>query len=96
MSEMMITNSLVKIKEAPPYSPELEAPVLLNSLARAELNAKTGQYAFTSKLETKASLDLANVKAVSQILSETGATAGVGVDQGTLIYGLFPASSQLT
>jgi fatty acid synthase subunit alpha len=37
MSEMMVTNSLVKIKEAPPYMPELEVPVLMNSMARATM-----------------------------------------------------------
>ena len=78
----MITNSLVKIKDAPPYSTELEAPVLLNSMARASLNAKTGQYAFTSKFETKPLVDLANVKAVSEILADSGSAVGVGVDQG--------------
>ena len=41
MSEMMIANNLVKIKDGPPYSPELETPVLLNSLARVTLD-KTG------------------------------------------------------
>jgi fatty acid synthase subunit alpha, fungi type len=46
MSEMMITNSLVKIREAPPYTPELEVPVLLNSMVRATLDAKTGGYSF--------------------------------------------------
>src|SRR6202021_2904193 len=30
MSEMMITNSLVKIKEAPPYSTDMEHRVLMN------------------------------------------------------------------
>ncbi|KAJ7019830.1 fatty acid synthase [Mycena alexandri] len=50
MSEMMIKNSLVKIKETPPYSPDLEAPVLLNSLARASLDPKTGSYRYQAKL----------------------------------------------
>lgn len=79
----MITNSLVKLKDAPPYSPELEAPVLLNSMARASLDAKTGQYSFTSKFETKPLVDIANVKAVSEILSAKDSASGVGVDQGT-------------
>lgn len=81
---MMITNSLVKLKDSPPYSPELEGPVLLNSMARASLNPKTGQYSFTSKFETKPLVDIANVKAVSQIMSDDGSAAGVGVDQGML------------
>jgi len=79
MSEMMINNSLVKIKEHPPYSTELEQPVLLNPLARTSLD-KTGQYSF-SKLATKPELDLGNVKAVSSMLAENQSAAGVGVDQ---------------
>lgn len=43
MTEMMTHNSLVKIKEHPSYSKELEGPVLLNSLARASLDKKTNQ-----------------------------------------------------
>jgi len=49
MSEMMIANNLVKIKENPPYAPELEVPVLLNSKACASPD-KTGGYAFTNRL----------------------------------------------
>jgi fatty acid synthase subunit alpha, fungi type len=46
MSEMMTTDTLVKIKEPPPYSIELETPVLLNSLAHASPDKKTGSYTF--------------------------------------------------
>ena len=81
MSDMLIRNSLVKIKDAPPYSKELEGPVLLNSQARATYDSKTGSYAFTPKLATKPVLDAANAKAISEILSKES-TAGVGVDQG--------------
>lgn len=84
MTEMMITNSLVKIKEAPPYTPELEIPVLMNSLARATLDPKTGSYAFTSKLPKGVVADGANAKTVSDVIAGTGAASGVGVDQGTL------------
>ncbi|KAI0368773.1 fatty acid synthase [Pilatotrama ljubarskyi] len=80
MSQMMISNSLVRIKDAPPYNKELEAPVLLNPLARASYNAKTGSYEFTPKLPTKAPVDVSNVSAVTEALSKE-ATAGVGVDQ---------------
>lgn len=76
----MISNKLVKVKDHPPYSKELEGPVLLNSLARASYDTKTGSYAFPSKLNTKAALDVSNVKAVSEVLGKE-ATAGVGVDQ---------------
>ncbi|EIN09976.1 fatty acid synthase [Punctularia strigosozonata HHB-11173 SS5] len=81
MSEMMITNSLVKIKEAPPYTKELEAPVLLNPLARASLDPKTGSYVFPAKLQKEPKYDTANVKAVEKLLEATGSVAGVGVDQ---------------
>jgi fatty acid synthase subunit alpha len=82
MSDMMINNNLVRIKDAPPYSPELEVPVLMNSMARASLDMKTNSYAFTGKLETKPKLDIANVKAVSQLMANEG-VSGVGVDQGS-------------
>ena len=82
MSEMMITNSLVRVKDAPPYTKELEGPVLLNALARASYDPKTGSYAFTKKLAKGAVLDTANVKAVEQIMGQQG-VSGVGVDQGT-------------
>ncbi|KAF7965824.1 hypothetical protein HWV62_41719, partial [Athelia sp. TMB] len=82
MTEMMITNSLVKIKEAPPFTPELEIPVLMNSLARATLDPKTGSYAFTNKQLPKGlTVDGANSKTVSDIVAGTGSAAGVGVDQ---------------
>jgi fatty acid synthase subunit alpha len=84
MSEMMITNSLVRIKDAPPYTPELEVPVLMNSMARASLDTKTNSYSFTSKLETKAQHNTANAKAVAQILAD-GSISGVGVDQGSFL-----------
>ncbi|KAI0046589.1 fatty acid synthase [Auriscalpium vulgare] len=81
MSEMMITNSLVKIKEAPPYSKELEGPVLLNSLARATLNKKTNSWSYAEKQETTIKPNLANVKAIEASLNASPSTAGVGVDQ---------------
>lgn len=81
MSEMMIRNSLVKIKEAPPYTPDMEGKVLLNSLARATLDPKTGSYSFKAKLETQVPHDVANVEAVSNIFANNE-TVGVGVDQG--------------
>lgn len=86
MSEMMIKNSLVKIKEHPPYQGDMEGKVLLNSMARASFDPKTGEYSFQGKLATSAPIDAANVKAVSEIFdanafSETS-PLGVGVDQG--------------
>ena len=41
MSEMMIVNNLIKIKENSPYASEFKVPVLLNSKARTSLD-KTG------------------------------------------------------
>ena len=79
----MITNSLVKIKEAPPYTPELEVPVLMNSMARATLDVKTGSYSFPKKLVNDVTVDKANVKTIADIIAGTGSAVGVGVDQGT-------------
>lgn len=80
---MMTTNALVKIKEAPPYTVELETPVLLNSLARASPDKKTGSYTFKEGQPTEVKPNLANVKAIEETLQVNGSTAGVGVDQGT-------------
>ncbi|KAI0342734.1 fatty acid synthase [Trametopsis cervina] len=80
MSEMMINSSLVKVKDHAPYSKELEAPVLLNSLARAQYDPKTGSYSFPSKLASAATLDTANASTISEIFTAEG-TTGVGVDQ---------------
>ena len=80
MSEMMTHNSLVKIKDGPPYTPDIEGKVLLNSLARATLSTRTGQYTFT-KLVTEQKLALDKVQSISDLLSDSGSIAGVGVDQ---------------
>ena len=80
MSEMMTHNSLVKIKDAPPYTPDIEGKVLLNSLARAALSTRTGQYTFT-KLVTEQKFTLDRVRSVSKFLSDSGSIVGVGVDQ---------------
>lgn len=79
---MMISNSLVKIKEAPPYTLELEERVLLNPTARATLNPKTGSYEFPEKTKQAPSLDTANVEALKKIIAQPGLISGVGVDQG--------------
>jgi phosphopantetheine--protein transferase-like protein len=80
MSEMMTHNSLVKIKDGPPYAPDVEGKVLLNSLARATLSTRTGQYTFT-KLATEQKHSLEQMQSVSRLLSESDSIAGVGVDQ---------------
>jgi fatty acid synthase subunit alpha len=84
MSEMMITPSLVKIKEHPPYTEDLEGPVLLNSLARAQAD-KHGSYSYTAKLPTTPKIDTANVNMITELHSSQN-VAGVGVDQGVLKY----------
>ncbi|KAJ3517947.1 hypothetical protein NLJ89_g178 [Agrocybe chaxingu] len=84
MSEMMIKNSLVKIKDHPPYIGEMEGKVLLNSMARASFDPKTGEYSFKGKLATEVSVDISNAKTVSNIFAtapSTGGSVGVGVDQ---------------
>lgn len=87
MSDMMIKNSLVKVKDHPPYHTEIERKVLLNSMARATFDPKTGEFSFKDKLPSSAPLDTANAKTVSSILSsncfsDNNALVGVGVDQG--------------
>ena len=83
---MMIKQSLVKIKEHPPYVGDMEGKVLLNSTARATFDPKTGEYSFKGKLATEVPLDVANAKAFSAIAATNGFTdgtvVGVGVDQG--------------
>ena len=82
MSEMMISNSLVRVKDGPPFTKENEASVMLNPLARTSYDPKTGSYSF-AKLGTAPAIDASNVKAVAESLAQSSATAGVGVDQGT-------------
>ncbi|KAJ7227399.1 fatty acid synthase [Mycena pura] len=82
MSDMMIKNSLVKVKETPPYSPDLEAPVLLNPLARTTLDIKTGSYMYKD-VPSKIPMDTANVVAITESLAASSGAGviGVGVDQ---------------
>lgn len=66
----------------------MEAKVLLNSMARATFDSKTGEYAFKGQLITEAPMDTANVKTISDIAAAGGLASasdipiGVGVDQG--------------
>ena len=80
MSVMMITNSPVKVKDALPYSPALDVPVLMNSMARATFDVKTGGYKLSNKLTTKLEVDLANVSTAAKIV-RCFINAKVGVDQ---------------
>ncbi|MBW0470433.1 hypothetical protein O181_010148 [Austropuccinia psidii MF-1] len=63
-------SSLVVVKQAPPYTPELESLVLLNPLARASKDS-TGSYSFakTSDLSPKASV-ATNVALLAACLTE--------------------------
>lgn len=83
----MIKNNLVKVKDHPPYTPEQEDATLLNSLARAAPDVKTGSYIFPAE-QKPASIDSANAELVSKALVPPAAPSGcigVGVDQGTSI-----------
>jgi fatty acid synthase subunit alpha, fungi type len=89
MSDMMIKNSLVKVKEHPPYLGDMEGKVLLNSMARATFDPKTSEYSFTGKLSTAIPADVSNVTTVSNIVAAGGLAdpscesfSGIGVDQG--------------
>lgn len=81
MTEMMTTNSLVRIKDGPPYSPELERAVLLNPMARATFDPKTRSYSYTTNLDKNIPFDTANAKTVANALASNPTAAGVGVDQ---------------
>jgi hypothetical protein len=58
--------------------------VLLNSLACASPDKKTGSYTFKGNQPTKMKQNLANVKAIEETLKFSRSTAGVSVDQGVL------------
>ncbi len=93
MSEMMVHNNLVKIKDHPPYPMELEVPVLLNSAARASLD-KTGSYSF-SKLPSSVPVDTTNAQLAAEALKNAN-TVGVGVDQGKNLFAHFTLMTHTT
>ncbi|KAH7106327.1 fatty acid synthase [Auriculariales sp. MPI-PUGE-AT-0066] len=84
MCEMMVKNSLVKVKEHPPYTEDLEGPVLLNPLARTA-PSKSGEHLFPAKLSTKYTPDTRNAEVLAKSLTASSNAAssnvGVGVDQ---------------
>jgi fatty acid synthase subunit alpha len=88
-SEALITNSLVRIKEHPQYTPEQELDVLLNPLARTSLDKK-GEYSVASKLPT--ALPKAANHGALQLALKNPAVAGVGVD--TELISEFPYWNQ--
>lgn len=83
---MTIRKSLVKIKVHPPYVGDMEGKVLLNSMARATFDPRTGEYSFQGKLAAQVPLDVANARAISTITATNGlrdgSAVGIGVDQG--------------
>jgi fatty acid synthase subunit alpha len=79
-SQAIVLNNLVQIKDAPPYTPELEGPVLLNPLARAG-PTKAGSFAFQGKLPSEVPTGSANAATIKSLLAQTqDGVAGVGVD----------------
>jgi hypothetical protein len=56
--------------------------VLLNSLARASPDKKTGSYTFKESQPTEMKQNLANVKAIDETLKVSRSTARVSVYQG--------------
>jgi fatty acid synthase subunit alpha len=85
MSEMMTANALVKIKEHPPFAPEIEGEVLLNPLARTQLD-KAGEFSFPKKLNRTPKVAKENQDVLESALKGVeGGSKGVGVDQGTSI-----------
>lgn len=71
---------MVQIKEAPPYTAELEGDVLLNPLARA--GPSKDSFAFTGKMPASVPLDTANAGTLKALFkqAESEGIAGVGVD----------------
>ena len=76
MSSAMTHNNLVQIKEGPPYTPELEAKVLLNPLARA--SASKDSYAFGPKMPQGPALALGNLNVMGDVLYQASGVHGVG------------------
>lgn len=76
MTSALVHNNLVQIKEAPPYTPELEGSVLLNPLARA--SAVKDSFAFTSRMPSAPSLSAGNVDIMKDVLSQAQGVHGVG------------------
>jgi fatty acid synthase subunit alpha len=76
MSAALVHNNLVQIKDAPPYTAELEPKVLLNPLARA--GPSKNSFAFQGKLPSTIPLDSANAATLQSIFAQAGDIAGVG------------------
>jgi fatty acid synthase subunit alpha len=65
--------------ESTSYTPKLEVPILLNSMARATLDAKTVGYSFPKKLANEVTVDKANAKTIADIIADAGSSVDVGL-----------------
>ncbi|KAF9215697.1 3-oxoacyl-[acyl-carrier-protein] synthase [Podila verticillata] len=77
--------ALVQVKNAPPYTPELESPVYLNPSARAQYNNATKSWAFNAKalVPASAKVDVGMTRAILETSAESlgdASSRGVGVD----------------
>ncbi|GAA95524.1 uncharacterized protein L969DRAFT_45497 [Mixia osmundae IAM 14324] len=81
-NDMFTERNLVVLKEAPPYTPDLEKEVLLNPLARVE-PTKLGSYAFTAK-SVRATL-ASQVEGVDAVGTDVEVIADFAVDNDTFI-----------
>ena len=76
-NDMFVNRNLIILKEAPPYSAELEKDVLLNPLARASQDA-TGSYSFTKNMPSSKISDQA--MAAAKMAATVEGVHGVGTD----------------
>nr|XP_019006796.1 fatty acid synthase subunit alpha [Kwoniella mangroviensis CBS 8507]OCF70257.1 fatty acid synthase subunit alpha [Kwoniella mangroviensis CBS 8507] len=79
MSQALVNNNLVQIKDAPPYSAELEGGVLLNPLARAG-PSKNNSFSFQGKLPSAVPLNPQNAETLKALFAQSNDVKGVGVD----------------
>lgn len=78
-NDFLTKRSLVVLKEAPPYTPELEAPVLLNPLARAAKDS-TGSYSYPKKpehLPTRVTVAVKTAAVAANLVKKYDQEAGV-------------------
>lgn len=78
LHDAMVHENLVKLKDAPPYSPELESEVLLNPLQRVKKDHK-GKFAFQAN---------ESVAVVAKSMLGSDSANGVGID--TELLSSFP------
>ncbi|KAG0147001.1 hypothetical protein CROQUDRAFT_91978 [Cronartium quercuum f. sp. fusiforme G11] len=78
-NDFLTKRSLIVLKEAPPYTQELEAPVLLNPLARASKDA-TGSYSYPKKpehLPTKVTISAKTASLAARLVKKYEGGLGV-------------------